>query len=333
MLIKHRIPAPTRADGARSENGYLLATFEIKLDASGNLESYRTLQPGQTGSNVWYAYLETNRGSSWFNGGTYVDSLSENAMAKFIEITHEIYKFRIGDKFGTTVPCIFTDEPQFTTKKQLSNPRAQEDIYMPWTTDLAKTFKNAYSSDLIAHIPELFWNLADWTPSLTRYRYHDHVTERFVSAFMDQLSNWCRSNNLMLDGHMMEEPGLWSQTTAIGEAMRCYRNMDMPGMDLLADRVEFNTAKQVSSVGRQNGLKGAMTEIYGATHWTFGFEAHKGCGDWQAALGMTFRVQHLTWVSMAGESKRDYPASIGYQSPWYKEYTLIEDHFAVLQSP
>jgi len=31
---------------------------------------------------------------------------------------------------------------------------------------------------------------------------------------------------------------------------------------------------------------------------------------------------------MKGEAKRDYPASIGYQSPWYKRYPLVEDHFA-----
>ena len=71
-----------------------------------------------------------------------------------------------------------------------------------------------------------------------------------------------------------------------------------------------------------------MSEIYGVTHWYFTFEGHKGCGDWQAALGITFRVHHLTWVSMAGEGKRDYPACIGYQSPWYKEYGYVEDHFA-----
>ena len=33
---------------------------------------------------------------------------------------------------------------------------------------------------------------------------------------------------------------------------------------------------------------------------------------------------------MLGESKRDYPAAIGYQSPWYKEYKYIEDHFSRL---
>jgi hypothetical protein len=94
------------------------------------------------------------------------------------------------------------------------------------------------------------------------------------------------------------------------------------------DRVEYNTAKQASSVSRQNGTRGTMSEIYGVTHWYFTFEGHKGCGDWQAALGITMRVHHLTWVSMAGEGKRDYPACIGYQSPWYKEYGYIEDHFA-----
>ena len=49
---------------------------------------------------------------------------------------------------------------------------------------------------------------------------------------------------------------------------------------------------------------------------------------WQAALGVTVRVPHLCWMSMKGEAKRDYPASIFYQSPWWEKYRLIADHFA-----
>lgn len=64
------------------------------------------------------------------------------------------------------------------------------------------------------------------------------------------------------------------------------------------------------------------------TRWEFDFRGHKLQGDWQAAMGVTVRVPHLYWASMRGEAKRDYPASIGHQSPWYKEYRLIEDHFA-----
>ncbi len=63
-----------------------------------------------------------------------------------------------------------------------------------------------------------------------------------------------------------------------------------------------------------------LSELYGVTDWSYDFRGHKLQGDWQAAMGVTVRVHHLTWVSMEGEAKRDYPASIGYQSPWYKEY-------------
>jgi hypothetical protein len=80
------------------------------------------------------------------------------------------------------------------------------------------------------------------------------------------------------------------------------------------------------------GREGVMSEIYGVTGWDLDFRNHKLAGDWQAALGVTVRVPHLSWVSMEGEAKRDYPASIGYQSPWYKEYSYVEDHFARLNT-
>ncbi len=79
------------------------------------------------------------------------------------------------------------------------------------------------------------------------------------------------------------------QTQSLGEAMRCYRDMDLPGMDQLCDGREFNTAKQVQSVVRQMGRKGMVSELYGVTGWNFTFEGHKGQGDWQAALGVTQR--------------------------------------------
>ncbi|OLN83431.1 hypothetical protein CCHL11_03053 [Colletotrichum chlorophyti] len=325
--------SPTSAQACRSEEGYLLARFAISLDEDGRLKSSRKLQNGEDaepGGRVWYAYVEINPPSAWFNGQTYIDTMSTDAMTRFLETTHEVYKKKIGDKFGTTVPCIFTDEPQVALKTQLSSPDGAEDIFLPWTGDLPETFRKAYGddADLVGSIPELIWDLPGETPSLARYRFHDHVSERFVTSFLDLLAGWCRKNKIILNGHMMEEPTLRSQTTAHGEAMRCYRNQTLPGMDLLNDWVEYNTAKQCTSVARQNGVRGAMSEIYGCTHWYFTFEGHKGCGDWHAALGITFRVQHLSWVSMAGEGKRDYPASIGYQSPWYKEYGYIEDHFA-----
>jgi len=174
----------------------------------------------------------------------------------------------------------------------------------------------------------VIWDLPAASPSLWRYRYHEWIAERFASSFADQIGSWCKTNNIALTGHMMEEPTLLSQCRALGEAMRSYRSMQIPGIDMLCDWMELTTAKQAQSAARQFGCPGVLSELYGVTGWHFDFHGHKRQGDWQAALGVLFRVHHLSWYSMRGEAKRDYPASISYQSPWYKEYRTIEDHFA-----
>jgi hypothetical protein len=247
---------------------------------------------------------------------------------KFIETTHEKYKEAVGESFGKSIPAIFTDEPQFTHKTELGFASEKKDVFLPYTDDLDDTFKASYGNSLLDVLPEVIWNLPENKISQNRYNYHDHVAERFAAAFADRIGAWCKKNNLMLSGHMMEEPTLQSQSAALGDCMRSYRSFQLPGIDMLCDWREYSTAKQAQSAAHQYGAPGVLSELYGVTNWDFDFRGHKLQGDWQAALGVTVRVQHLSWVSMGGEAKRDYPASISYQSPWYKEYPLVEDHFA-----
>lgn len=318
----------------RTGNGRLLGRYEVTLE-NGFLADYRRLRDGESareGRTLWYAYLETALPTTWFNHQAYVDTLNRKATERFIETTHRLYESAVGDHFGKTIPAIFTDEPQFTHKTCLATPYDRSDIFVPFTADLPETYQAAYGQRLEEVLPELFWELPDGRVSVARYRYHDHVCERFTEAFADVLGRWCRGRGIFLTGHMMEEPTLQSQTAALGEAMRSYRAFDLPGIDMLCDRREYSTAKQAQSAAHQYGCSGVLSELYGVTGWHFDFTGHKGQGDWQAALGVTVRVHHLTWVSMAGEAKRDYPASIGYQSPWYQEYRVVEDHFARLNT-
>ncbi len=320
------------AAGKRMENGTLLAKYEIAIDADGFLKSYRILKEGESGENVWYAYLEINGESPWYNNQSYVNTLDKKAIDEFIKITYEKYKNWVGDDFGTIIPAIFTDEPQFAHKTTLGFAHDRKDVFLPWTDDLPETFFNTYDMHILEGLPELFWELPEGRVSLFRYRYHDHVTQRFTEAFVDNCGAWCRANGIKLTGHMMEEVTLRTQTAALGEAMRAYRGFDLPGIDILCDYREYNTAKQAQSAVHQFECEGMLSELYGVTNWDFDFRGHKLQGDWQAALGVTVRVHHLSWVSMKGESKRDYPASINYQSPWFREYKLVEDHFSRLNS-
>lgn len=319
----------SRAVGTRAENGTLVAAYDVELDAEGLLVSYKTIGADEPAEHEkWYAYLEMTQENPWYNNQTYINTLDKKAMDRFIEVTYEAYLKSVGDEFDETVPSIFTDEPQFTRKSVLKYATDKADVTLPWTDDLPETYKALYNEDLVAGVPELFWDRKDGVPSVIRYHYHDHICERFTNAFADNCGAWCRAHNLKLTGHMMEEPTLESQTAALGEAMRAYRGFDLPGIDMLCAWLEYTTAKQTQSAVHQFGCEGMTSELYGVTNWDFDFRGHKLHGDWQAALGVTLRVPHLSWVSMAGEAKRDYPASINYQSPWWKEYSRVEDHFA-----
>ncbi|MBQ2846746.1 MAG: hypothetical protein IJE74_00625 [Clostridia bacterium] len=319
----------SRAEGSRDGKGWLIACYDVILDENGYLKNYKLIgENDEAEGTKWYAYLKIHAPSPWYNNQTYLDTLNPKAVKRFVEVTHERYKKVIGEHFGGVVPAIFTDEPQFTRKKVLDNSTDKDDILMPWTDDFADTYKAQYGDDILESIPEIFWELPDNKVSLTRYRYHDHVSERFSEAFADVCGAWCRENGIALTGHMMEEPTLHSQTAALGEAMRSYRGFDLPGIDMLCASFEFTTAKQAQSAVHQFGREGMLSELYGVTGWDYDFRGYKLHGDWQACLGVTIRVPHLSWYAMGGEAKRDYPASIHYQSPWWKEFSYLEDHFA-----
>lgn len=313
----------------RAEESYLIGVFDIVLNEDGTLKSYDVIEnENNAEGRVMYAYLRIASDDTWFNNQTYVDTLDKESIERFVEVTHERYKEVVGEYFDDVIPSFFTDEPKTTYKKSLPFAQDKRNLIFPWTDNFPDTFQEKYGFDMIPHIPELIWELEGAKPSAARYFYHRHVAERFTESYSKTISDWCRENNVHLTGHMIKEPSLKSQSTAVGEAMLPLSEFGIPGIDMLCDEREYTTAKQAQSVAHQYGAEGVISELYGVTNWDFDFRRHKLAGDWQAALGVTIRVPHLSWMTMEGEAKRDYPASIHYQSPWYKEYNIIEDYFA-----
>lgn len=321
-------------DSGEKPKGYYLTSYQVVLDEKGCLESYRQVDRDETitSGKKWHAFVKIAKESPWFNDQTYIDVFNEEAVAYFIKVTHERYYDKIGKDFGGSVPSIFTDEPQMSGKFAFATPFDDRDATLSYTDDMDETFKEAYGVSLLSVVPEILWELPDGQVSVHRYNYHNHLSERFTKSFPDQISKWCGEHNLMMTGHYMSERTLYSQTLALSEAMRLYRSMQLPAIDILCDQKEFTTAKQASSVSRQQGREGVVCELYGVTEWDAEFKTYKLQGDWLAALGVTQRYHHLTFMSMEGEAKRDWPASIGYQAPYYPVYHMVEDHFARLNT-
>ncbi len=310
---------------------YIVAVFDIEQNELGEMTQYTRvdpLLPMSSGASRWYfnSYAQSN--SEWYNNSAYIDTLNPAAAEEFLRLTYDVYRERFGQDFGGLIPAIFTDEPQFASKRTLADSLSGGRAVFPWTPLFPSFFQKKYGYDITDRLPELIFELASGQVSQARYHFHDCAAELFTRGFNDCCGAWCERNGISFTGHLMEEPTLESQTHAVGDAQRSYRKMQLPGIDMLCNRVELTTAKQAQSAVHQYGREGMTSELYGVTNWDFDFRGHKFQGDWQAALGVTVRVHHLSWVSMEGDAKRDYPASINYQSPWFDKYGFIENHFA-----
>ena len=299
--------------------------FALKTAPGGTVAEYRRVAPGEPAAPGWELrrfVVRTAASEGRYNGGAYLDTMDPDAVKAFLDSTHERYWQECGNDFGSVIPAIFTDEPNYLDL--IARNRR------PWSAHFAKRYREEYGSDLLAVLPELFFPCGK-TFSTARYRYYRLLTKLFTENFLKALGEWCASHRLELTGHLLREDTLTQQIMAVGAAMPGYEFMQMPGIDLLTERwLVCNTVKQVASVARQLGRKRVLSETYGCTGWDFPLSGHKALGDWQFALGVNFRCQHLYWYTMRGAAKRDYPASIGGQSPWYAVHGALEDYFARL---
>ncbi|MCX6991526.1 MAG: glycosyl hydrolase, partial [Kiritimatiellaeota bacterium] len=329
-LVIHKVPALK----AVSKDWRVVAIFAATPGKGAvvrnvqRLEASRSSAPGR--GQLLYVFHEVlDRSSDWYNGYTYLDTLNPAAVRAFIRTTHEAYRRRCGRHFGRLVPGIFTDEPNYSHAGSGDPTDVSFEHSIPWTGRLGTVFKQRYGYDLIPHLMETVFDVEDQAVTPARYHFHDCLTHLFVEAFSRQIGEWCARHKLMFTGHVLAEDTLTSQTTYVGDSMRSYEFMQAPGMDLLTEHWRiYDTAKQVSSAAHQFGRTWRLTETYGCTGWDFPLEGHKALGDWQMALGINLRCQHLVWYTMAGEAKRDYPASISDQSPWWDAYAKVENYFA-----
>lgn len=319
-----RVDVVPAADFARGKDTLAAFAGQVEGAAAKGLRFLGPKDAPAKGESVIRFQAIESEESDWYNGQTYLDTMNKDAVAEFLKATHEAYRREVGKDFGKTMPGIFTDEPNHGGCDFRTPTRSE----FPWTPSFPAEFKRRYGYDLLPRLAEVFFDV-EGAGLQVRWHFHDCATALFVEAYSQQIGEWCGKNHMLSTGHVLEEDTLASQANIVGACMRHYEHMQAPGMDLLTERWQvFATAKQVSSMAHQFGKKWRLSETYGCTGWDFPFLGHKALGDWQAALGINIRCQHLAWYTMLGEAKRDYPASIFYQSSWWREYAKVEDYFA-----
>ena len=281
-------------------------------------------EKGKTGKYSLFSktYLEK---SDWYGGFSYVDLLYPGVTKKFLEVTMPGYEKYLGSEFGLTVPGIFTDEPQ------ISSPGG-----IRWTPDLFDVFQQKWHYDLRTQLSSLYEEVGDWKK--VRHNYTQTLLQLFIDRWAKPYSEYCEGKGLKFTGHYWEHE--WPNMRNGGDNMAMYAWHQMPAIDMLFNQFDDSTAraqfgnvrsvKELASAANQTGRQRKLSETYGGSGWELTFTEMKRNGDWEYAFGVNLMNQHLTYFTLAGARKYDYPPSFDYHEPWWTNYKYINDHYARL---
>ncbi len=291
-----------------------------------NIEDYNKIKISAD-QKILAVTIEESEFNDNYNGYTYLDTMKASAVEDYLEATHDRYEQELSEEGLSCMKGIFTDEPHrgaFLCDFSEGNQKS-----IPYTDGLFDLFQERYGYDLKKELPAVFFRGRGNPFSKTASDYVELTQELFLENYLKQYQERSHKYGWDFTGHLLHEDSLSSQTCMLGSLMTGYEYMDIPGIDLLGEKTScWWIGKQLSSVAHQLDKKGMLTELYGCTGWQVKFQGYKEIGDWQAMFGINLFCPHLSWYTMAGENKRDYPASIFYQSAWYKQYKHIEDYFA-----
>jgi hypothetical protein len=260
--------------------------------------------------------------SDWFGGWTYVDLLYPGVTEKFIDVTMTGYEKIAGDEFGKTIPGVFSDEPQIRSPGGIR-----------WTPDLFSIFKNQWGYDLKLQLPALYKEVDEWKK--VRHNYTQTLLWLFIERWSKPQYEYHEAKGLIFTGHYYDHK--WPRMYLGGDNMAMYTYHQMPGIDMLFNQFNedalygqfgnIRSVKELASVANQMGRKRTLCETYGGAGWDLTFEDMKRLGDWEYALGVNFLNQHLSYFTLAGARKYDYPPSFSSHSPWWKNYNYLNAYY------
>jgi hypothetical protein len=242
----------------------------------------------------------------------YPSLLMPEVTQRFIELTHKKYAKAADEKLGNLFYATFTDEPSSMAH---SFRNLGFGIY-PWKKNLTEEIISRFRWD-----PEDKWltmmlDNGNEGKKL-RYQYFSLVSEFMSRNHFRLIKEYCNSQGIKTSGHLLLEESLPIQALLYGDIMACFREMDVPGIDVLTGMPEFTrrylySSRMAASVAELNGNTEVMSEICPVADPRFhkGKEAPtndvKGTVNRQMAGGITRFNNYLKLQHASQDEKMEF---------------------------
>jgi hypothetical protein len=258
-------------------------------------------------------YTEEAIGDFKYYGG-FFDPCNPEAVKTFLETTHERYERASGSQFGTGIRGLFSDEVG------MLGP-------IPWSKLLPAEFEKRNHYSLLSVLPALH-DAAYPGAVRIRYDFFTTVHEMFVESYHKQVSDWCKSHNLL---YATEVPSMRMGTQRYSDIIGGDTSHEKLGKPLEWIYDEYigsyrSNAKAVSSLARQLDRKYAMIESFHSVGWTMTIQDAKWMIDRLGSNGINFYNFHAFYYTIEDITKHDAPPSQFLQNPYWKHYKTLADY-------
>ena len=221
---------------------------------------------------ISHAPLYTGFQAGTDRGGTtprYPSLLMPEVTKRFIELTHRRYAQAFTEKLGTLFTSTFTDEP---SSMALPFPNLGYGVY-PWKENVSTEFMTRYSADLKDVLLPMMLDRGPEGEKL-RYRYFRIIADFMSRNYFRQIREYCSTQKLKSGGHLLVEETMMAQVPLYGSIMACYREMDVPGIDVLTGMPSFTrrylySSRLASSAAELQGNSMVMCESCPISDYNF----------------------------------------------------------------
>lgn len=162
-------------------------------------------------------------------GSNYPSLMLPEVTQKFIQLTHEAYRKYLGNDLGASFVSTFTDEPSLMAVPYGLFPWS----VIPWIGVLSDEIQKRYGYRPEEKLDLLFTDEGPKGQEV-RYHYFDTMADLIASNYFKPIKEWCREHNIKSGGHLLLEETVMAHVPLYGDLFRCFREMDVPGIDVLS---------------------------------------------------------------------------------------------------
>ncbi len=266
----------------------------------------------------------------WYGVQKAPDTLDPAIVDEFLSNTYDAYQTHCGHGYGNTVQFSYNDEAGVrggpgTPKKTLSYSNIIEDAV-----------HSAFGFSLRERLSDLFYDSE--TATHTRFAYYRCLQKLLKNNFFSRLKEHCEQSGIIFTGHLWEHR--WPEPFDTPNCMDAYEAFHWPGVDILGDQfrlgddahnaIFFLTLREMASAAAQLGSEKCSCELAGAVGYETGIEQLKHLADFALCHGVTHVVEHLSFQSILGFRKYDFPQTLSDHASWWGDYKDLADHMARL---